>query len=72
MCDPSSVYAAVADVKTRPTSNAALGIKKQFRFYPLRFGIVTPCAAQGTALKKDRCADPGTVVHAKALDFGYF
>ena len=52
-------------------SDTFLWIKKQFGFVFLRFRVVAPRAAQGTALQKNGGTDPRSVVHTKALNFGY-
>ena len=46
-------------------------VKQDLLPSPLRLGVVTPRAPQGTPLEKHHRPHPGTVAHTKALDLGY-
>ena len=57
-----------AGLDTGPTADAAALVEQALAPQCLALGIVTPLAAQRTALQKDSCADPRPVVDGESLD----
>ena len=66
------VCAVLAYRRAGAAANTFLRGEQEFLFVGLRFGIMTPLAAQRTTLEKNSSSDPGAVMHTKPLDFRYF